>query len=117
MLMESTAAQVARAALTGAAMRQRVIADNIANVNTPGFLAGRVGFEQALAAAVAAGAPASQARPTVSRSLEPTQLNGNNVNLDHEVISNVDNGLRHELFTRIIDGKAAGLRRVINGQP
>ena len=36
------------AALSGLAMRQRVTADNIANVNTPGFLAGRTDFESAL---------------------------------------------------------------------
>ena len=31
-------------ALDGLAMRQRVIADNIANLQTPGFRAGRVSF-------------------------------------------------------------------------
>ena len=38
----------ARCALDALSLRQRVIADNIANVNTPGFLAGRVQFEDAL---------------------------------------------------------------------
>src|SRR3954453_8528696 len=35
------------AALTGLAERSRFTADNIANVNTPGFLAGRTDFESA----------------------------------------------------------------------
>ena len=33
-------------------MRQRVIANNIANINTPGYHAQRVEFENALAASV-----------------------------------------------------------------
>ena len=36
------------AALSGLAQRQRVTADNIANINTPGFLAGKVDFESSL---------------------------------------------------------------------
>jgi flagellar basal-body rod protein FlgB len=36
------------AALTGLQQRQRITADNIANIQTPGFLAGRSDFESAL---------------------------------------------------------------------
>ncbi len=43
------------AALAGLAQRQRVTADNIANVNTPGFLAGRTDFETSLRGAVGRG--------------------------------------------------------------
>ena len=71
-------------ALDGLSMRQRVIADNIANIQTPGFLAGRVSFEASLAAAVADGSGAVTA--TVGRSLEPTREDGNNVNLDTETL-------------------------------
>jgi len=39
------------AALSGLSQRQRVTADNIANINTPGFLAGRTDFETALGGA------------------------------------------------------------------
>ena len=46
-------------ALTGLAMRQRVTADNIANIETPGFLAGRVSFEDSLRDAVDDGTPAA----------------------------------------------------------
>ncbi len=45
-------------ALDGLALRQRVIADNVANIQTPGFLAGRVSFEDSLASAVADGSGA-----------------------------------------------------------
>ena len=75
-------------ALNGLAARQRTISDNVSNLATPRFLAGRVNFEDALRAAVASGdaSAASQVAPTVARSLEPTDENGNNVNLDRETL-------------------------------
>ena len=102
------------AALSGLAKRQRVIADNIANVETPGFLAGRVTFEDALRSAVEAGRPAD-ATATVARSLEPTREDGNNVNLDHEVLANVDTNLRYSTMLRAVDDQFGLLRTVIKG--
>jgi flagellar basal-body rod protein FlgB len=96
-------------ALNGLSARQRTIADNIANINTPGFLAGKVEFESALKTAVAEGDPAS-ATATVARSLEPTREDGNNVNLDEETISNVDTGLRYSLMLRAADNQFSMLR-------
>ncbi len=65
-------------------------------------------FEDALAAAVARGN--GTVRGTVARSLEPTREDGNNVNLDTEVLSNIDTTLRYELATRAMDGKFSSLR-------
>lgn len=95
-------------ALDGLAMRQRVIADNIANLQTPGFRAGRVSFESSLASAVADGSGAVTA--SVGRSLEPTRLDGNNVNLDTETLQNIDTNLRYQLATQIVDGTFSKLR-------
>ena len=97
-----------RSALAGLAARQRTIADNVANIQTPGFLAGRVQFEDALRSAVDEGSGA--AAPTTSRSLEPTRLDGNNVNLDREVLANIDTGLRYQLMTRAVDDRFSLLR-------
>lgn len=98
-----------RTALDGLAMRQRIIADNVANIQTPGFLAGRVNFEDELARAVSFGHPAAT-RISTSRSLEPTRIDGNNVNLDTETISNVDTVLRFQLATQAVDGEFANIR-------
>jgi flagellar basal-body rod protein FlgB len=95
-------------ALSGLALRQRVIADNIANINTPGYHAKKVQFESALAGAVTDGTGGAAA--TVERSLEPTRLDGNNVNLDEETLSNVDTGLRYQLMLRAVDSKFGLLR-------
>ena len=101
-------------ALTGLATRQRTIADNVANIQTPGFLAGRVQFEDALRSAVSGGSGAAAA--TTARSLEPTREDGNNVNLDHEVISNIDTGLRYQLVTRAVDDRFSLLRASLRTQ-
>jgi flagellar basal-body rod protein FlgB len=101
-------------ALTALAKRQRAIADNIANVETPGFLAGRVSFENAMKSALLDGDP-TEATVTVDRSLEPTREDGNNVNLDHEMLSNVDTNLRYQTMLRAVDDKFGLLRTVIRG--
>jgi flagellar basal-body rod protein FlgB len=101
-------------ALTGLAQRQRVIANNIANIQTPQYRAGVVRFESALQSAVQAGTPA-EARTVVATSLEPTRTDGNNVNLDHETLSNVDTGLRYQLALRAMDAKFSLLHDAIRG--
>jgi flagellar basal-body rod protein FlgB len=101
-------------ALTGLAMRQRVTADNIANIETPGFLAGRISFEDSLRSAVEDGSPAS-AKLSNDRSLEPTRLNGNNVNLDHETLTHIDTNMRYQLMLRSVDHKISLFRTVMGG--
>jgi flagellar basal-body rod protein FlgB len=113
-VFEDTTSVTLHGALDGLAKRQRVIADNIANIQTPGFLAGRVTFEDALLDAVRAGQP-GDASVAVARSLEPTREDGNNVNLDHEVLSNIDTGLRYQTMLRATDDQFGLLRTAIRG--
>lgn len=95
-------------ALDALSLRQRVIADNVANVQTPGYQAKRVEFEDALASAVAHGS--GRAGASIGVSLEPTREDGNNVNLDTEVVSNIDTTLRYQLATRAMDSNFSLLR-------
>ncbi|MGC9669213.1 flagellar basal body rod protein FlgB [Planosporangium sp. 12N6] len=102
-------------ALSALNLRQRVTADNIANVETPNFHARKVSFERALGAAVANGDDPAGVVPSVDRSLEPTRLNGNNVNLDEETVSNINTNLAYQLALRALDSKAGLLGTVIKG--
>ena len=102
-----------KAALDGLAQRQRVTADNIANINTPGFLAGRVDFESSLRGAIAGGENPASANAVVARSLEPTNVNGNNVNLDSETLNATETGLRYQLALNALDGKYSQLRTAL----
>ena len=101
-------------ALRGLAARQRAIADNVANLETPGFLAGRVRFEDSLRTALADGQPAS-ASPRTERSSTPTGVNGNNVNLDEETLANIETGLRYQVVVQALNAKFGLLRTAIGG--
>ena len=100
-MFDSVSFAAVNSALDGLALRQRVIANNVANVNTPNFQAGRVSFEDALASAVKDGSGTVTASQTSS--LEPTRTDGNNVNLDSETLLNVDTNLRYQLATQAAD--------------
>ncbi|KRC46912.1 flagellar biosynthesis protein FlgB [Leifsonia sp. Root227] len=110
-MLESVTSAALASALDGLAARQRAIANNIANVNTPGYTAERVSFEDALARSVAQGD--GHAASTVARSLEPTRLDGNNVNLDTETLSNVDTVLRFQFASQAAGGQFSSIRAAL----
>jgi flagellar basal-body rod protein FlgB len=112
-MMADATSTALHAALAGLAQRQRVTADNIANVNTPGFLAGRVDFESSLKNAIGSGETPAINGGTVARSLEPTNTNGNNVNLDQETVTASETGLRYQLALNALDGKYNVLRSAL----
>jgi flagellar basal-body rod protein FlgB len=110
-VLESVSSAALSSALDGLALRQRAIANNIANVNTPNYTAKRVAFEDALAKSVREGDGRVEA--TTQRSLEPTRLNGNNVNLDTETLSNIDTVLRYQFATQAINGSFSSIRTAL----
>lgn len=107
-MFDSVTSVALSSALDGLALRQRAIANNIANVNTPNYHAKRVSFEDALAKSVAAGD--GHAAATTAASLEPAQLNGNNVNLDTETLSNVDTVLRFQFAAQAAGSEFTAVR-------
>jgi flagellar basal-body rod protein FlgB len=100
-MITSVTVNALNSALDGLAARQRAIANNIANINTPNYHAQRVSFEDALAQSVKAGSGVTA--PTTQTSLEPTDLNGNNVNLDTEDVSNTDTVLRYQFASQAMN--------------
>jgi flagellar basal-body rod protein FlgB len=104
-----------RVAVAGLSARQTAIADNIANIETPGYQARKVKFEAALSAAAAHGQSPTSVTPSVQNSLEPTRLNGSNVNLDEETLSHIDTTMRYQLTLRAMDSKYGMLRDAIRG--
>ena len=102
-------------ALDGLSQRQQAIASNVANLETPGFLAREVSFEDSLRAAVEAGRP-SDASVSVSRSLAPTRLNGNNVNIDMELLAGSETALHQQLVVQGLNAKYDMLRTAISGR-
>ena len=112
MITDSTMTAL-HASLTGLQQRQRVTADNIANIQTPGFLAGRVDFESTLQSEIVNGQVPGVGQRAVTRSMDPTRTDGNNVNLDTETVIQTGTGLRYQLAINALDGKYALLRSAL----
>ena len=93
-----------QAALDGLAARQRIAAQNIANADTPDYIAGRVNFEDSLKNAMDTGTM-SNFSISSAQSDDPTNANGNNVSVDQENVSLVDTGLRFQLMTEAMNNK------------
>lgn len=102
-------------ALSGLSLRQRTIADNVANVDTPQFLAGRVDFESSLLSAISDGQDPGDASVVTQRSLAPTRTDGNNVNLDDETLAGVKTGLSYQLGVQAMTDHFARLRIAAGG--
>lgn len=115
--------------------RQQMIASNIANADTPGYVAREMDFTQALRNAVGQRNPASQLATTAAGhlpvgigSLGPagaeqryaapaqTNLDRNTVDMDRERASFVDNTLKYEASLRFINGSVRSMLDAIKGQ-
>ena len=91
-------------AMQGLTARQRATADNIANVETPGFQAEKVDFESSLRSAVESGTP-DQSSIDVTRSAEANGPNDNNVNIDDETVSAIDTNLKYQTMVDAMNAK------------
>ena len=114
-MFDDLSSSALRVAVAGLSARQTAIANNIANIETPGYQARKVKFEEALSSAVAHGRSPATVTPSVHDSLEPTRLNGSNVNLDEETLSHIDTTMRYQLTIRALDGKYGLIRDAIKG--
>ena len=104
-----------QAALEGLDARQRAIASNVANIETPNYRANRVNFEDSLNRAIAQGDPTSMS-VSVEASSAATRMNGNNVNMDQELVEQSETLLRTQLVVQALNHKYSVLRTAIVGQ-
>ena len=113
--------------LTASALRQRVIAHNLANFNTPGFKRFAVSFEDQLSLAkqhnggLKCTHPAhldetrQEIAPKVKRDNSTTRrLDGNNVDLETEMVDLVTNQLRYNAYVQQVNSRFSQWRYVIN---
>lgn len=106
--------------MDGCAERQAVLANNVANANTPGFTRSDIDFRDSLKQALAAQNPAeaiSQVPLTIKVDQQtPGQGNGNNVSLQRELGFQSENKLLYEVAAQALSLKMARLRSAIRGQ-
>jgi flagellar basal-body rod protein FlgB len=115
-------------------LRNEVISNNIANVDTPGFKASRVQFEEILSETVEAdgelemavtdeghipgsGASAfSRVEPEVfTDETTSTRLDGNNVNIENEMVELAKNSIEYYATVSKINSEFRKLNTAING--
>jgi flagellar basal-body rod protein FlgB len=119
-------------ALVLRSQRQQVIASNIANADTPGYVARDFDFAKALQAASGSTArsavsvtsaqhmrlgSAGAGNPEMAYTVQtqPSQ-DGNSVDLDRERANFVDNSIRYESTLRFINGHVKTMLSAITGQ-
>ena len=121
-LMTDITTAVIGKSLDACGMRHRIIADNIANVETPGFTRSDVAFESRLKQALetATGDDAFEQVDALQPEVEPDALSparpdGNNVLIDKEMTDLTKNTLRYEALVQLMNLKGAQVRSAING--
>lgn len=91
--------------LMGTDEAQKVIANNIANISTPGFKRATVSFQDALATAMESGNinQVEAVKPTIEIDNSTTgQLDGNNVDLNVEMTDLAKNQLTNQTFQNLL---------------
>jgi flagellar basal-body rod protein FlgB len=114
--MPDAVGSVLNAALDGVSLRQQVIADNIANVDTPGFRASSVDFETSLRAAIASGNVDGALAPTTMPTDTPVGANDNNVDLRKETLAAIQSQFQYQVLTRATSDRFDLVRAVAAGQ-
>lgn len=108
-------------ALEGQTLRQKAVANNIANVDTPNYRPQRVDFEQQLQAALAAG---SDDEPAVTEAVDRVRpegfadagpamrRDGSGVDIEREMVDLADTALQQHALVRLLSKKLQMLRSV-----
>ena len=94
-----------------AEVRHRVLSQNLANVNTPGYHRMDVSFDEALQRHLSSDDTPLQA--TEQQGL-PERADGNNVDVDQELGQLNQNALIHQTATQLIVSQMSKLRRAMS---
>ena len=87
--------------------RQKLVASNIANADTPGYRTKDIDFQSEFANALA-GEPA-----VIEPGNLPSKTDGNNVNLDREARLLAENALRFQIATNLARGDINSVREAL----
>ncbi len=101
------------------ATKNKVIANNIANVNTPGYKKSDVSFEKELLKAVESKniSKIENLHESISLSKnKSTRKDGNNVDLDQELVTFYQMSDRHNIYLEILSKKFKGMIAAIQGK-
>jgi flagellar basal-body rod protein FlgB len=98
-------------------LRQRAIANNVANLETPGYRSLDVKFEKLLAKALQSqqGLEGEEVEAEVYQANEtPLRPNGNDVSLETEIGKMIKNSLKHKAYIRLLSKKYNQINEAID---
>lgn len=95
------------------ATRQKVVASNIANVDTPGFKTQDVDFQSEFAKLVSSGGDSSSVEAKEVTGLR-VKNDGNSVNLDREARLLSENSMRFSIASNLMKGQLRMLKDAIH---
>jgi len=128
-IRSDSALSASKLALDGMALRQDINSDNIANIDTPGYTAKEVNFEQTLKKAMS-GQSTSDLKLLLTnpRHLDipgssvlfkvtdnktgSTRADGNNVDIDKELVQMNETSIRQQAITQVVARKLRLLKDV-----
>lgn len=109
-------------AMQGSLLRQQVLADNIANANTPGYQRSDVDFQSALAQAFSSGTPATSQLEGITFSPQAAangamQVDGNTVDINTENADLSENTLDYQALESVMGTRMSILKTAIGSTP
>lgn len=133
-LLNSVSFQRLQGGLDATTKRQSVLANNVANVDTPNFKRSDVNFESILQQQESGLQPTLNAKVTNSRHFQfgtstivPAAVvstdvttsmnnNGNNVDMEREQALSAENQLRHDSYVEQLNSQITMMRTVVEGR-
>ena len=91
-------------------MRQKLVASNIANADTPGYKTQDLDFQASYRSALDGGTPEA-----IQVSGLNTKNDGNNVDLDREARLLAENAMRFNVATNLMKGALSQVKEAISG--
>jgi flagellar basal-body rod protein FlgB len=102
--------------LDATALRQKVLSNNLANSDTPGFIRQDVEFEQQLSDAVQRGDVPNVKPEVVEDNQSPARADGNNVSVEHELSEMSKNAMVQQFAIQMMQTKLSIARSAITGR-
>ena len=106
-----------QAGIRAEGLRQKTIASNLANIETPGYRRLDITFEDMLAKALngSDSLDPEELEPELYQPMNtPLRANGNDVSMEAEIGELVKNSLRHTAYVRLLSKKFAQIEAAMN---
>ena len=104
-------------ALDGAEQNHRVLSQNLANVNTPGYKTRRLDFDKLFEQLQSEAARSGMVDDIPIEKLKglAERVDGNNVDMEREISELKKNALAFQTYSHLMASKLATMRRAISG--